>query len=242
MTAYAVISDIHANLEALQAVLEKIEREKVDSILFLGDSVGYGQNPNECTEIVRDKADISIAGNHDRAAAGINDFTNFNPYARIAIEWTANILAYENRDFLKGLPLVKELKDADIFLVHASPKEPHKWHYLHNEHDAHRNFHHFKEKICFVGHSHVPFITEHTDKGKTIFHYNHTTIKEKSRYIINAGSIGQPRDGNPDAAYVILRDDTIEIKRVPYDIVLTQKKMKKAGLPSCLINRLSEGG
>ena len=105
MAAYAVISDVHANLEALQAVLKEIERERVDSVLFLGDSVGYGPDPNECTEIVRDKADVLIAGNHDRAAAGMNDIINFNPYARIAMEWTVTVLAYENRDFLIGLPL-----------------------------------------------------------------------------------------------------------------------------------------
>ena len=95
--------------------------------------------------------------------------------------------------------------------------------------------------MCFAGHSHVPFIIEYTAKGRTAFHYNHTTIKEKRRYIINAGSIVQPRDGNPDASYALLRDDTIEINRVSYDILVTQKKMRKAGLPSYLINRLSEG-
>jgi predicted phosphodiesterase len=241
MADYAVISDVHANLEALQAVLKEIERERVDSILFLGDSVGYGPDPNECTEIVRDRTDVFIAGNHDRAAAGMNNITNFNPFAMVAIEWTGKVLTYENRDFLKGLPLTKELKDDDIFLVHGSPKEPHKWHYLRSEYDAQDNFPYFREKMCFVGHSHAPFIIEYTAKGRTAFHYNHTTIKEKSRYIINAGSIGQPRDGNPDAAYALLRDDTIEINRVSYDILVTQKKMKKAGLPSYLINRLSEG-
>jgi predicted phosphodiesterase len=241
MAAYAVISDVHSNLEALKAVLQDIEREKVDGILFLGDSVGYGPNPNECTEILRDIARVVIAGNHDWAAIGKIDSTFFNTYAKIAVEWTSDLLTYENRDYLEGLPLTKGLKDEDLFLVHGSPDEPHKWHYLYSEYDAISNFPFFKEKICFVGHSHVPFIIESTAKDRIVFNDHSAKIKPKSRYIVNAGSIGQPRDGNPDAAYAVLRDDTIEIKRVSYDIVLTQKKMKKAGLPSYLIDRLSEG-
>ncbi len=111
MTAYAVISDVHANLEALEAVLKELEREKVDKIFFLGDAVGYGPNPNECIELLKQKADIMIAGNHDWAAAGTADSGYFNPYARIAIEWTRKTLSAENRRFLHGLPLIERLSD-----------------------------------------------------------------------------------------------------------------------------------
>ncbi len=241
MTAYAVISDVHANLEALHAVLAKIEKDNVDRILFLGDSVGYGPDPNECTEEPKDRAAIFIAGNHDWAAVGKNDSTSFNIHAKIAIDWTGEVLTAENREYIAGLPLTAELEEDDIFLVHGSPYEPQKWHYLYSEYDVVDNFSYFKEKICFVGHSHVPFIAEYSGRGPVSFHDNITKIKTDCRYIVNTGSIGQPRDGNPDAAYVILRDGRIEIKRTSYDIVLTQNKMKKAGLPSYLAERLSRG-
>ncbi|MEN8262318.1 MAG: metallophosphoesterase family protein [Nitrospirota bacterium] len=241
MTAYAVISDVHANLEALHAVLEKLEKANVDRILFLGDSVGYGPNPNECTEELKDRSAVFIAGNHDWAAVGKNDSASFNIHAKTAIDWTRELLTAENREYLAARPLTAELEEDDIFLVHGSPYEPQKWHYLYSEYDTVDNFSHFKEKICFVGHSHVPFIAEYPGRGTVSFHDNITKIKTDCRYIVNAGSIGQPRDGNPEAAYVILRDRAIEIKRTSYDIVLTQNKMKKAGLPSYLIDRLSEG-
>jgi predicted phosphodiesterase len=241
MKSYAIISDVHANLEALNAVLKKIEKAKVDRLLFLGDSVGYGPDPNECIERLQEKAKILLAGNHDWAAAGMSDITYFNPLARIAIEWTNELLSEKNIEFLQILPLTEELKDDNIFLVHATPKEPEEWHYLSYEHDARLNFNYFKENICFLGHSHVPFIVERSPKGKIKFHYDRAEIKEKNRYIVNVGSVGQPRDGNPDAAYVLLRENSIEIRRVSYDIVLTQRKMRKAGLPEDLIERLSIG-
>ncbi len=238
---YAIISDVHANLEALQAVLGKIEEEKIAGILFLGDSVGYGPNPNECIAILKEKARILLAGNHDRAVACMSGIAYFNPLAKAAIEWTREVLSGENMQFLQTLPLTAELEEDNIYLVHATPKEPEKWHYLSYKNEACINFNYFKEKICFLGHSHVPFIVERSPGGKIIFHYHFADIGEESRYIINAGSVGQPRDGNPDAAYSVLKDNTIEIKRVSYDISLTQKKMRKAGLPKQLMDRLSLG-
>ena len=238
---YAIISDVHANLEAIQAVLEKIEEEKTDGILFSGDSVGYGPNPDECIKILKQKTKLLVAGNHDRAAAGMSGTAYFNPLARIVIEWTREVLSRENIEFLQSLPLTAELEEDNIYLVHSTPKEPEKWRYLSCENDARINFNYFKERICFLGHSHVPFIAERSSGGKMKFYYHYAEIREGNRYIVNAGSVGQPRDGNPDAAYVLLSDNTVEIKRISYDIVLTQKKMKKAGLPSYLIKRLSVG-
>ena len=238
---YAIISDVHANLEALHAVLAKTEGEKIEGILFSGDSVGYGPDPNECTKILKEKAKIMVAGNHDRAAAGMTGITYFNPLARVAIEWTREVLSGENVEFLQSLPLTAQLEEDNIYLVHATPKEPEKWRYLLYEYDARINFSYFKEKICFLGHSHIPFIVERFSGGEIKFHYHYAEIREENRYIVNAGSVGQPRDGNPDAAYVLLSDNSVEIKRISYDIVLTQKKMKKAGLPTYLIERLSVG-
>lgn len=237
---YAVISDVHANLEALNSVLKKICAESIDRVLFLGDSVGYGPNPNECIDILQGQTEGFPAGNHDWAAAGLTGVRYFNPYARTAIEWTADILTDKNRLFLGSLPLVKKFDD-NILLVHATPREPEKWHYLSNSEDAQLNFRCFKERICFTGHSHKPAIIEHSLKGKIIFYSDRAEIKKGHRYIINAGSVGQPRDGNPDAAYALLDNNSIEIKRVSYDIVSTQRKMRDAGLPSLLIERLSKG-
>jgi len=251
---YAVISDVHANLEALNSVLKKITEEAVDELFFLGDIVGYGPNPNECIEALKEKTNILLAGNHDWASVGMTDVEYFNPYARAAVEWTQKVLRDENIAFLRKLPLTEGL-DNSIFLVHATPREPEQWHYLTTTRDADINFRFFKERLCFIGHSHEPAIIGlspvgidlPTDKAgsyreeKITFFKERAEIKEGHRYIVNAGSVGQPRDGNPYASYALLNKNSIEIKRVSYDIVSTQKKMRDAGLPEYLINRLSWG-
>ncbi len=241
MPSYAIISDIHSNLEALHAVLREIAKESVTALYFLGDAVGYGPDPNDCIELLRNVSEVFIAGNHDRGAIGISDITSFNPYAMIAIDWTKNVLTEENREFLKTLSLTHEVEGKNIFLVHSSPKDPERWRYLESKESAIKNFPYFQQTFCFVGHSHIPFIAEQSKNGKTVMYYTSAEIREDHRYIINTGSVGQPRDGNPNACYVILRNNLIEIKRVPYDILLTQKKMKDAGLPDYLITRLAKG-
>jgi len=239
MPSYAIISDVHSNLEALHAVLKEIDKENITDILFLGDAVGYGSDPNICTELLRSVSKVFIAGNHDRGAVGISDITSFNPYAMIAIDWTKNVLTEENMEFLKTVSLTYEGKN--IFLVHSSPKDPERWRYLESKESAVINFPYFQQTFCFVGHSHIPFIAEQSYNGKTVMYYKSAEVKEGCRYIINTGSVGQPRDGNPNACYVIFQNNLIEIKRVPYDILLTQKKMSAAGLPNYLINRLAKG-
>jgi len=242
MPAYAIISDVHANLVALQAVLAEIEKEDIDSLLFTGDSVGYGPDPNECVELLKAKTSIMIAGNHDWGAVGLTEVRNFNAYARVAIDWTRDVLTGQNFSSLYDLPLTAKISaDRDIFLVHGTPKEPDRWHYFSFEYDAKVNFLCFDEQICFLGHSHTPFIVERSPRGKIRSFYARAEVKDTCRYIVNAGSVGQPRDGNPDASFILYKDDVIEIKRVSYDILLTQKKMKKAGLPSYLIDRLAKG-
>ncbi len=269
---YAIIADVHANLEALDAALKDIYKRKIEAILFLGDAVGYGPNPNECIETLKKETMAFIAGNHDRAAVGLTDITYFNPYARSAIEWTEEVLSDENKTFLKNLPLYKSLKIAnetfvarwntkdnkenpplppfvkggqggflDIFMVHATPREPEQWHYLINMIDAHKNFHFFTERICFIGHSHQPAIIEQSPDGNIVVYRDKANFTEGNRYIINVGSVGQPRDGDPDAAYALFDKDSVEIKRVSYDIVSTQKKMREVNLPSFLIERLARG-
>jgi len=238
---FIVLSDVHGNLEALSAVLNEIKVNYNGDILFLGDSVGYGPDPSECIRIIREVSKIILAGNHDWAATGRVDTTYFNPYARDAIEWTMEALNGEDKTFLDSLPIYEMLVDEEIYLVHSTPKEPEQWHYLLTKWDAYINFQYFDERICFIGHSHQPVIIETDTRGEINIYRDRVDLKEDCRYIVNAGSVGQPRDGNPDASYVVFDGHRIEIKRVPYDIVLTQEKMRGAGLPEYLIQRLAVG-
>ncbi len=244
---FAVISDIHGNLEALDAVLADIEARETGSggkrpVLFLGDAAGYGPNPNECIEKIRKVIFHGIAGNHDRAATGQTGISNFNLYAQESIRWTTGILSPENKAFLEGLPLVCQMEEEGLFLVHGSPYEPEKWHYLLYFSQASVNFEHFEEKVCLIGHSHLPFVMERSPSGQLIAYRDGADLdKAGCRYIINAGSVGQPRDGDPRACYLLLSGARAEFVRVSYDIEATQQKMRAAGLPTPLIERLQRG-
>jgi len=237
----AVLSDVHANIAALEAVLRDIDRRKIDDIIFLGDAVGYGPNPNDCIDLLGGRCRILLAGNHDWGTIGLTDVTYFNIYARHALEWTMGVITDKNRKILKSLPLRKELKDEDILLVHSTPKEPEEWHYLLTLWDAEINFHYFNNTLCFLGHSHQPFVIEKVQSGELVTYRESAEIKKSCRYIINAGSVGQPRDGDPRACYAVIDGEKIDITRVPYDIVSVQDKMKKEHLPDPLIERLLLG-
>jgi predicted phosphodiesterase len=238
---YAVFSDVHSNLEALTAAIADIEQRKIEDIMFLGDAVGYGPDPNECIDILVERCKILLAGNHDWGVIGRTDINYFNEYARYAIEWTKAVLTEKNNNILKSLPVQKESRGKDILFVHSTPKEPEEWHYLLTLWDAEMNFHYFDNKFCFLGHSHQPFIIERLPSGELISYRDAARIKKSSRYIINVGSVGQPRDGDPRISYAIIDGKNIEIIRVPYDIERVQGKMRKAHLPSVLIERLSVG-
>ena len=237
----AVISDVHANLEALTAVLEDIGKRGIGDVVFLGDAVGYGPNPNECVETLGKHCRVLIAGNHDWAALGLTDIDYFNEYARAAILWTREALTEESRKTLRALPLVKRLRKENTLLVHATPKEPDAWHYLVTLWDAEINFHYFDEQICLLGHSHQPFIIERVPSGEMVTYRNEAPLRKNERYIINAGSVGQPRDRDPRACYVVIDEDRIECVRVEYDREETQRKMHERNLPLPLIERLSRG-
>ncbi|MFQ5677252.1 MAG: metallophosphoesterase family protein, partial [bacterium] len=199
---YAIISDIHGNLEALEKVLAEIDRLDVDEILCLGDVVGYGPNPNECVQIIRQRAQYTLAGNHDYAPIGKLDISYFNPWARSAIEWTAKELTATSVEFLSHLPLKAELDGFTI--VHATPYNPEDWNYINTIGDAALNFPEFDNQICFIGHSHVPMIVT-VDKVNDyrVSKNNPLKILKDFRYIINVGSVGQPRDFNPKASFSI---------------------------------------
>jgi len=238
---YAVISDVHSNLEALEAVLKDIRKREIEKVFFLGDAVGYGPNPNECVEILKENCEVLLAGNHDWASLGITDIEYFNEYAKEAILWTIKVLNEKNRKTLSTFPITKLMKKENILFVHSTPKEPEQWHYLLTLWDAEINFHYFDQRICILGHSHQPFVIEKFPSGEMITHRREARLGKGERYIINAGSVGQPRDRDPRACYVVLEGERVEFIRVPYPVEKTQKKMSEAGLPSLLIQRLSEG-
>ena len=230
---YAIISDIHANLEALKKAMSIIDEKRVDEIICLGDVVGYGANPNECVDIVRRLCSAVVLGNHDEAALDPAGPHDFNPIAQKAIEWTAQQLTEENRSFLSSRPMW--VKKEGIRLVHSSPRSPELWDYVVNAEDAVEAFRHFEEKICFIGHTHVPGIFSHHGRAKSI-----SAIEQ---YLVNVGSVGQPRDGNPMLAFGIF-DSTAweyELIRSVYDIQVAADKILDAGLPRELGYRLMYG-
>ncbi len=237
----AVLSDVHSNLEALRAVLQEVERQKAERVLFLGDAVGYGPEPEECVQLLRQVSEVMIAGNHDWAVVGLTSVEYFNENARRAVEWTELVLSPETKAFLRGLPPSRALPREDILLCHGSPKDPQAWLYILSLEDAERAFYNFEERLCLVGHSHVPFVVEMTGDRNLIVHSGRTRMREGSRYLVNAGSVGQPRDGDPRACLVIIEEDVIEVCRVEYDFRRTQAKILRQGLPEALAERLGYG-
>ncbi len=239
---YAFIADIHANLAALTAVLEDIERRGgVSAIWCLGDIVGYGPEPRECLALLRQIAGVCVAGNHDRAAAGVVPIDEFNSDAAAAVHWAAGQLAPDDIDFLCGLPLV--IEQGDFTLAHGSPREP-IWEYVLSPEIARQNLDHFSTRYCLVGHSHRPAVFS-CDGTCSVRHFSPHEPQQlgRSRMMINPGSVGQPRDGDPRAGYAIYDDELelVSLHRVPYDVRTTQRRMQAHGLPMRLLTRLSYG-
>jgi diadenosine tetraphosphatase ApaH/serine/threonine PP2A family protein phosphatase len=239
---FAIYSDIHSNQESLEAVLADIEYQKVDKHLCLGDIVGYGANPNECIEMVKKDSHIFIAGNHDHAAVGLLGTGKFNAFAQIAMEYTKKVLDKNNYGYIQSAPLLEKMENAT--LVHASPKNPSEWSYLTTIDSITECFNYFETPFCFVGHTHVPYlILRDSDHPADLLNQSEFQLKKGQKCIVNTGSVGQPRDRNPKASYVIYDSDegSVQIKRVSYDILTAQDKMKKAKLPEFLINRIAQG-
>lgn len=235
----AVLSDIHGNLEALEAVLGACRASGVDDYICLGDVVGYGASPNECVEQVRALTDRVVAGNHDHAAVGLTDLNAFNSLARTAAVWTAGQLTGENAEYLRERPMI--LETADAVFVHATPYEPGAWHYVFGVDDAEACFAQTDRQICFLGHSHVAFICVARGQGQEMAVAS--PISDGCRYVVNAGSVGQPRDFDPRAAFALWDRSHREIRvvRVDYDIAGAQRRIVAAGLPPSLAERLAFG-
>jgi diadenosine tetraphosphatase ApaH/serine/threonine PP2A family protein phosphatase len=239
---YLIISDIHANLVALEAVLA--DAPACDEIWCLGDLVGYGPDPNECIERIQDFPHVSLAGNHDWAALGKLDIKNFNSDARAANAWTQSVLKPAAREYLSGLP--SELERDGFYMAHASPREP-VWEYILDANVAYANFAHFSTTTCLVGHTHIPLIfvlDEERRRCDTMMPPFSGRLKLGARrMIVNPGSVGQPRDGDPWASYATLDTETMvwEFHRVTYPVEITQERMRARGLPGRLIDRLEIG-
>lgn len=239
---YGIFSDIHSNLEALNAAVDAYKKEKIDKYLCIGDVVGYASNPKECIEIINTLAMITIAGNHDWASVNLFSVDYFNPNAQDAIFWTRRNLDDSSRNFLESLKLV--YKNEYLTLVHGTLDNPGDFNYMTDGYIAQESFRLLETNICFVGHTHVvgTFIK---DKFGRI-HYRQddsVDINPDNKYIINVGSVGQPRDSNPKASYCIYDTDKKEvlIKRIDYDIETARKKIIDAGLPKFLGDRLLSG-
>ena len=242
-----IVSDIHANLEALEAVIADAQRRGgFDAVWCLGDSVGYGPDPEACLDLLMSFPLVAVAGNHDRAALNPRESADFNNAAAFAADWTARRLGSEYREFLNGLPEIT--KAAEFTLVHGSLRAPLR-EYLLNEEAAASTFGRLTTTYCLVGHSHMPFIClENLDGPRFVQFSEYEAFPlDRQRTIANPGSVGQPRDYDPSPSYALyIQQDGdsagfLERHRVEYDRAATQEKMRQAGLPRSLIDRLDYG-
>jgi predicted phosphodiesterase len=237
---YAVIADIHANLEAFEVVLEDARSQKCTHHACVGDIVGYNANPKECLEIVRSMGMPCVKGNHDEYCSCDDALDGFNPHAAEAVIWTRRQLSGADKQWSNDLKYIRLV--ASFSMVHATLDVPQRWGYVFDKLMAAASFTYQNTSVCFFGHTHVPvaFIRDSVVRGGT---YTKFKVEQGRKYFVNVGSVGQPRDGNPKAAYVIydLDEGSIELRRLEYNIPKTQKKILEAGLPARLAERLAVG-
>lgn len=236
----ALFGDIHANLEALNTVLDDASQQGCTDWVCLGDVVGYNTNPAECLEIIREMNIPVVKGNHDEDASGNHSLENMNPVAAEALAWTRRKLSDEQRDWLRKLRMVRQVQDFTV--VHSTLDQPQSWNYVTNKFDAMSNFNYQFTNLCFHGHTHVPRVFVRGARVKEV-PAESIVIEENMKYFVNVGSVGQPRDGDPRACYAIydLDSKTISFRRLEYDLATTQKKILEANLPPTLASRLNEG-
>lgn len=237
----AIISDIHGNYDALESVLENIDTQgSVERIYCLGDLIGYGAQPNECVEKIREIGCQTVAGNHDFASVGKLSFEFFNTFAKQSAMWTRDTLSEENIEWIKKLEYLKMVDN--VTLVHGTPFSPEMFHYISTLNDAQVSFEEMKTEICFVGHSHVPIVFFDTNPISYVVK-EEIRVASEEKTIVNVGSVGQPRDENPKACYALFDTDEMVVKliRVSYDIEAAVSKILNAGLPEILGARLKEG-
>lgn len=237
---YAVIADIHSNLQALQAVLDDIEEMGADRMFCVGDVVGYGADPAECVGILREIEPTIVAGNHDWAVTGRSNIEYFNADAHDSVLWTREQLTQEDIDYLDGMSLVETV--GDIVLVHSSTMAPEHFDYIRTLYDVQLTFEHLAGEIAFVGHSHVPVMFTETNPPEC-FLLSEYKLVPGLRTVVNVGSIGQPRDLDSRACYAIYDSDeqTVYMRRVEYDVITAAERITAAGLPPTNAARIALG-
>jgi len=244
---YAILSDIHGNLEALETVLAHAKENGCENYICGGDVVGYNANPAECMAVVREMDMPCVKGNHDEYVADeAMDLTTFNPIAAAAVEWTREQLSEKQLKWLKELRYLAYNREKDqpkFCIVHATMDSPRSWGYVQDIEGAACSFTYQTTPVCFHGHTHVPVAFTEDRQKITYSLYETVEVKDNKRYFINVGSVGQPRDGDPRAAYAIYdtEEAVIELYRLDYDLEKTQGKIRAAGLPDRLAERLALG-
>lgn len=237
---FAVFGDIHANLHALQAVMIDAHENSCERFVCMGDLVGYNANPRECVEFVRSLDCPVVQGNHDQEVGLIRSATELNPLAEEAMNWTRKQLSPDDIDWLRGLRLQRQVLDFTI--VHATLDSPVGWKYVSTELDAEACFTYQRTPLCFIGHTHAPKVYIR-DTGVRIEKLDVLQLRKNEKYLVNVGSVGQPRDGDWRAAYCIYDTDSAEIylRRIPYDVDGARQAVLDAGLPQKLADRLVKG-
>lgn len=237
---YAILGDIHSNLQALSAVFADAEDRGVNTYVCVGDIVGYNANPAECLELIREKCVAVVRGNHDHYVSHDECLEDFHPLAANVIDWTRRQMTREQLQYLKNLRLQKMIDGFTI--VHSTLDMPERWGYVIDVLDADANFNYQTSSVCFHGHTHVPVVFERQGR---VTRSGFTTYQTKlgCKCFVNTGSVGQPRDGDPRASYLIYEPAArrITLRRIPYDIAATQQKIREAGLPERLARRLEHG-
>lgn len=245
----AILGDVHSNIEALDAVVAELGKDNIDHWVQVGDIVGYGPDPIACIERIRELGCVVSIGNHDAAVIGQLNTDYFNGYARAAIEWTGEQLREEDFEFLRRLPLVKEAPELGYTVVHGSLYMPAQFGYVQSTVEALESLAQQRTHLAFVGHSHVPACYMQSAGAPrhaldVVFESAfEAQVGQYERVLVNVGSVGQPRDEDPRAAVAVFDTDakTVEVRRVDYDFATTQKKIRDAGLPTVLAERLSLG-
>jgi len=237
---YAILGDIHGNWHALSAVLSDAKEQDVDAFVCVGDMVGYNAEPAKCLDAVREVSAATVRGNHDHYCSHDECLEDFHPLAANVVDWTRRQLSAEQVDFLRNLPLSRMV--AGFCLVHSTLDMPDKWGYVFDTLEAESHFNYQTVSVCFYGHTHVPVVFE---KQIAVTRSGFSTVKLAlgRKYFINTGSVGQPRDGDPRAAYVVydLGSREVALRRVAYDVEAAQAMNRKVGLPERLASRLAIG-
>ena len=237
-----ILSDIHSNYTALRAVTRQINRESIDQLVCLGDIIGYGPRPEKCCSWVRKNVSITVQGNHDAAVCNTVNRKKFNRVAEEALSWTCKHMSKKNRQFLASLPLIAT--DLGVTFVHASPVAPERFTYIISASDAGKQFDFCKTALNFFGHTHHQEVFVQDREGMVSRHAQSAfTISSGKKYLVNPGSVGQPRDGIPKAAYAVYDTNAqkLRLKRVPYPIEVVQRRLRRAHLPQELAVKLMTG-